>query len=97
MGSNHLNKPVYRSKRKKKKTYCKNNNKHKEQQKDKHEDVKQGHQNCKMWGKKKRKSRLFFAKAGRFRKGLTYSEKQSNHKSKSNITFTEPEKKRTQA
>ena len=33
-------KPVYRSKRKKKKTYCKCDNKHKEQQKDKHEDVK---------------------------------------------------------
>ena len=33
------NKPVYRTKRKKK-IYCKGNNEHKEQQKDKHEDVK---------------------------------------------------------
>ena len=39
MESNHLNKLVYRSKRKEK-TYCKSNNKHKEQQKDKYEDVK---------------------------------------------------------
>ena len=35
--SNHLNNPVYRSKRKKK---CKNNDKHKGQQKYKHENVK---------------------------------------------------------
>ena len=40
--------------------YCKSNNKHKEQQKDKHEDVKKGYWNHKMWGKKLRKSRLFF-------------------------------------
>ena len=40
--NNHLNKPVYRSKRerRKKKNYFKSNDKHKEQQKDKHEDVK---------------------------------------------------------
>ena len=36
--SNHLYKPVHRSKRKKK-TYCKSDDKFKEQQKDKHEDV----------------------------------------------------------
>ena len=39
--SNHLNKPVYRSKRKKK-SISKSDDKHKEQQKDKHEDVKKG-------------------------------------------------------
>ena len=60
MESNHLNKPVYRSKRKKKKNYCKSDNKNKEQQKDKHEDVKKEFQNHKMWGSKVRKSRLFF-------------------------------------
>ena len=32
----------------------------KEQQKDKHEDVKKGHQNHKMWIRKVRKSRLVF-------------------------------------
>ena len=61
MESNHLNKPAYRSKRrKKKKTYCKSNDKHKEEQKDKHEDVKKGLQKHRMWGRKARKSRLFF-------------------------------------
>ena len=49
MESNHLSKPVYRSKKEEKKTICESNDKHKEQQKDKHEDVKQGHQNHKMW------------------------------------------------
>ena len=51
---------MYRSKRKGKKTYCRSNDKHKEQQKDKHEDVKKGYQNHKMWGRKVRKSLLFF-------------------------------------
>ena len=60
MGSNHLNKPVYRYKREKK-TICKSDNKHKEQQKDKHEDVKIGHQNHKMWGRKIRRYRPFFS------------------------------------
>ena len=59
MGYNHLNKPIYRSKRKKK-NYCKSDNKHKEQQKDKHEDVKKGLQNQKVWRRKVRKSRLLF-------------------------------------
>ena len=41
MESNHLNKPVYRSKNGgKKKPYYKSDDKHKEQQKDKNEDVK---------------------------------------------------------
>ena len=82
MESNSLNKPVNRSKGGKK-TYCKSNNKHKEQQKDKHEGVKKGLQNHKIWGRKVRKSRLFFvrmcvslydyqAKASRYRKGLTH-------------------------
>ena len=38
--NNHLNKPENRSKRGKKQNYCKCHDKHKEQQKDKHEDVK---------------------------------------------------------
>ena len=59
MESNHLNKTVYTYKRKKK-TFCKSDKKHKEQQKDKHEDVTKGHQNHRMWGKKVRKCRLFF-------------------------------------
>ena len=50
---------MYRSKRKKK-TYCKSDDKHKEHQKDKHEDVKKELQNHKMWGRKVRKYRLFF-------------------------------------
>ena len=54
----YSNKPVYRSKRKKKKehllTYCRSKDKHNEWQKDK--DVKKGHQNHKMWGRKVRKS-----------------------------------------
>ena len=58
MESNHLNKPGYRNK-KEKKTYCKRDHKHKEKQKDKHEDVKNGHQNHKLWGRKVRKSRVF--------------------------------------
>ena len=45
---------------KKKKTYCKSDDKHKEQQKDKHEDVKKGLPNHRMWRRKVRKSRLFF-------------------------------------
>ena len=36
-----LNKPAYRTKRGKKKD-CKNDDKHKEQQKDKHDDIKKG-------------------------------------------------------
>ena len=56
MESNQLNKLVYRYK----KNYCKSDYKHKEQQKDKHENVKKGPKNHKMWGRKVRKSRLFF-------------------------------------
>ena len=59
MESNHLNKPVYRSKRKIK-TYCKSDDKHQKQQKDKHENVKNGLQSQRMWGRKVRKSRVFF-------------------------------------
>ena len=60
MESNHLNKPVYRIKRGENKTYSESDDKHKKQHKDKHEDVKKGHQNHRMWGKKVRKCRLFF-------------------------------------
>ena len=80
MERNHLNKPVYRSKMTK--TYSKSEEKHNEQQKDKHEDVKKGLQNHRMWGRKVRKSRHFFRmclrlfdyqdKASRYRKGLMY-------------------------
>lgn len=63
MESNHLDKPVDRSKRgknkKQKKTYIKSDDKHKEQQKDKHKDGKKGLQ-IRMWGMKVRKYRLFF-------------------------------------
>ena len=64
--------------------------KHKEQQKGKHEDVKKGYQNDKMWGRKVRKSRLFFffgmclslydyqTKANRYRKGLTHLKNRVN-------------------
>ena len=53
---------AYRSKRGKnrQKNFCKSDDKHKEQQKDKHENVKKGLQNHRMWGRKVRKSRLFF-------------------------------------
>ena len=49
MESNHLNKPIYRSKREGGKNYFKSDNKHKKQQKDKHEDVKKRPQNHKRW------------------------------------------------
>ena len=66
----------------KKKPICESNNKHKEQKKEKH-DVKRGHQNHKMWGRKVRKCGFLFfrmcvslydyqPKASRYRKGLTY-------------------------
>ena len=55
----NLNKPVYRSKRKKK-IYCKSDEKHKEQKKEKYKHGKKGLQNHRMWGRKVRKSRLFF-------------------------------------
>ena len=111
MESNHLNKPVYRSKRGKKKPYCKSDDKHKEQQEDKHEDVIKGLQNHRIWGRKVRKSKLFFffflimclslydyeAKASRYRKGLTYLKKKGNQKSKPNTAFTKTKKKSTQA
>ena len=60
--SNNLNKPVYRSKRekKKKKSYCKSDYKHKEQKKDKYEYVIKYFKNHKIWGRKVRRSRLFF-------------------------------------
>ena len=54
-----MNKPAYRSKRGKK-YYCKSNDKHKEQQKDKNEDVKKGLQNHTMWGRIVRKYIFFF-------------------------------------
>ena len=47
-------------KEKEKRNYYNSNDKHKEQQKDKHEDVKKGIQNHRMWGRKIRKYRLFF-------------------------------------
>ena len=47
MESNHLNKPVYRSKRKKK-PICESNDKCKEQQKDKCEAVRKDIKNHKM-------------------------------------------------
>ena len=58
MEHNHqyTDKPVYRSKRK---TYCKSDDKHKEQQKHKREGVEKGLQNHRLWGRKVRKSRLF--------------------------------------
>ena len=61
MESNQLNKPIHISKRKRK-TYCESDEKHKEQQKDKHEDAKNGHQNHKLWGRKVRKLHSFYIK-----------------------------------
>ena len=55
MESNQLNKSVFR-----KKLIYESDNKHKEQQKDKHEDVKKEHKSHKMWGMRVRKSRLFY-------------------------------------
>ena len=76
-------KPVYKSKNGGGKgNYFKRDDKHKEQQKDKHQDVKKWLQNHRMWGRKVKKSRLSFficlslydyqAKASRYRKGLMY-------------------------
>ena len=58
--NNHLNKSAYRTKSMKKKSYCSSDDKYKEQQKNKHEDIKKGLQNHRMWERKVRKSRLFF-------------------------------------
>ena len=85
--SNCLNKRVYRYQRKK--ITCKSDNKHKEQQKDKHKDVNKGYQNHKMWLRKTRKSKPFFfrmclslydyqAKASRYKKGLPYLKKRAS-------------------
>ena len=52
MESDHLNKPVYRPKRKKRKPTCKSENKHKEEQRVK------GYQDHKMHGRKLRESIL---------------------------------------
>ena len=41
--------------KKEKKSICESDGKHKEQQKDKQEDVKKGHQNHKMWGRRVKK------------------------------------------
>ena len=57
MESNHLNKQVYRLK---KKTICKSNDKHKEEQKDKHEYVQKDIKILKCGEGRVRKSRLFF-------------------------------------
>ena len=57
--SNHLNKPVYRSKRKKVKVVINT-------RKDKHEGVKKRLQNHRMWGRKVRKSRNFFIIVGAY-------------------------------
>ena len=68
MESNHLNNPVYRTKREKKKKKTRltlkgmtnTRDKHKEKQKDKNEDVKKELQNHRIWERKVRKSKLFF-------------------------------------
>ena len=52
--TNHLSQYID-LKGKKKKTICESNEKHKEQQKDKHEDVKKRHQNHKRWRRRVRK------------------------------------------
>ena len=60
MESNHLNKTAHRSKRgKKKKTTVKAMINTRNSKKGKHEDVKKGLKNHKMWGRKVGKSRLF--------------------------------------
>ena len=59
MESNHLKEPVNGYKRKKK-PVCKSDRKQKEEQKDKYEAVKKGHQNHKMWGSRVGKYRLIF-------------------------------------
>ena len=61
--SNHLISQYtdLKGKTNKQKTFCKSDDKHKKQQMDKREDVKQkGLQNHKMWRSKARKFRLFF-------------------------------------
>ena len=80
MESNHLNKPVYRLK---KKTICENNDKHKEQEKNKHEDVKKDIKIIKRREEEQLNLDHFLfriclslydyqAKARTYRKGLTY-------------------------
>ena len=57
MESNHLNKPVYRPKRKKN---CESESDDKHSKRINMKMLKKGHQNHKMWGRKERKSILFF-------------------------------------
>ena len=94
MESNHLSQ--YRDKKRKKKSTCESNDRHKERKKDKHEDVKKEHQNHKMWGRKVRKPTLFFyrmflspynnqAKASRYSKGLSYLKNRATTNQKQTI------------
>ena len=83
--------------KKKKKNYCKSNDKHKEQQKDKHEHVIKGLQNHKMWGRKVKTYRLFLkmclslyeyqSKTCRCRKGLIFLKYRENKNQNPNIIF----------
>ena len=59
MESNHLNRPAYRSKGGG--NYCKSDSKHKEQQKEKYEDVRKGLQDLRMWGESQKIETLFFS------------------------------------
>ena len=54
MESNHLNSSIQILKK-----LFESDNKHKDQQKDKHEDVKVDIKNHKIWGRRVRKSRVF--------------------------------------
>ena len=78
MESNHLSKYTDRER---KTSHCKSNDKHKEKQKDKNENVEKGLPNHKMWGGNVIKYKLFFlecvgayesyqAKASRYKKWL---------------------------
>ena len=58
MESNHL-KQYTKQKGVEKRNYWKNDNKPKEQESDKHEDVIKGLQNHKMWGRTLKQSRFF--------------------------------------
>ena len=89
MDSNHLNKQAYRSKSGKK-NYCNNNDKHREKQKVKDEDVNKKDFKITKCGEGKSENILFFilimclslydyqAKASRHRKRFTYSKNRAS-------------------
>ena len=98
MESNHLNSSIQILKK-----LFESDNKHKDQQKDKHEDVKVDIKNHEIWGKRVRKSRVFAYlclslhdyqfKVKRYRKRITYLKSRAITSQKQ-VILTKTKKKR---